>query len=56
VVASKPSQSPNEEKAIAFQSFLKAGIESTPRDCCWLGVERFGIDCAIEFEVYRQGK
>jgi hypothetical protein len=27
VVASKPSQSPKEEKAIAFQSFLKAGID-----------------------------
>ena len=29
VVASKPSQSPKDEKAIEFHSFLNAGIDKT---------------------------
>jgi hypothetical protein len=44
VDASKPNQSPNDEKAIACQSFLKAGIDNTPLDADWAGAAGYGSD------------
>jgi len=32
LVAKSPSQSPNDENAMEFQSFLKAGIDKTERE------------------------
>jgi len=44
VDANKPNQSPNEEKAIACQSFLNAGIAKTLRDCACAGADGYGND------------
>jgi len=42
VVASRPSQSPREEKSIEFQSLRKAGIARTPRVASGAGAAGFG--------------
>jgi len=52
-VARSPSQSPNDENAIEFQSFLKAGIDKTERESAWAGAPGYGIDCVIG-GVYRE--
>jgi hypothetical protein len=44
VEASNPSQSPNDENAIAFQSFLNAGIASTLLDSDCAGADGYGKD------------
>jgi hypothetical protein len=49
VVASKPSQSPKEENAIAFQSFLKPGIDMTLSRTRAEGAAGLGIEFVIPF-------
>jgi hypothetical protein len=43
VVANKPNQSPKEEKAIEFHSFLKAGIDNTLLESACAGAPGYGI-------------
>jgi hypothetical protein len=42
VVASRPSQSPRDEKTIEFQSLRKAGIAKTPRVAAGAGAAGLG--------------
>jgi hypothetical protein len=51
-VASRPSQSPKEEKTIAFQSLRNPGIAKTLRVASCLGAEGVGKRAGIG-EVYR---
>lgn len=54
MVASRPSQSPNDEKSIEFHSLRKGLIARTPRVACCAGVAGLGrvLDMVA---VYREG-